>query len=90
MGRPQSWFQNSHFRQFSWGRSLTKIQIAEKTAKKFETYPIVVRSNDNELKNDEKFENELATKPENYKKVFNTNFNAEMKRALTEIVEDLE
>ena len=66
------------------------FKIAKTTSRKFETYPIVVRPNEGADINEEIFKSDLASKSGNYKKVYNSRFDVELKKAFREIVADLE
>lgn len=64
------------------------LQIAKVNRENYEVYPIIVRPNEYHDLEDDFIENELASKPENYKKVFTGRFDIEMKQALEEIIRE--
>jgi len=70
------------------GKTGDRSHIASVNRENYEVYPIIVRPNEYYDLEDEFITQELASRPENYKKVFTGRFDTEMKNALEEVITD--
>ncbi|CBY24326.1 unnamed protein product [Oikopleura dioica] len=83
----EEWDINSLKSAFG-GKVGDRSHIARVNRENYEVYPIIVRPNEYYDLEDEFIKNELASRPENYKKVFTGRFDTEMKEALKELIAD--